>query len=54
MNNESERLWKEVIVDKLTALSQHLPGETAGNHKNFRHYNWSPVKDLSSGPPKYE
>jgi hypothetical protein len=32
VNNESERMWKEVIVAQFKEPSQNLPGGTEENH----------------------
>jgi hypothetical protein len=33
MNNESQKIWKEAVVDYFKVLSWHLPGGTEENHK---------------------
>jgi hypothetical protein len=34
MNNESERIWKEAVMDSFMVLSWHLPRGNEENHKN--------------------
>jgi hypothetical protein len=41
MNNELERVWKEVVVAKFKILFQHLPGGTEENHEKLKD-SWSP------------
>jgi hypothetical protein len=45
MNNESGRIWKELVVTYLKAVSMNLPGGTEENHENLeksvsRPINW--------------
>jgi hypothetical protein len=39
-------MWKEVATTYFKALSQHLPGGTEENHKNFRQDSQTPGRDL--------
>jgi hypothetical protein len=34
MNNELERIWKEVVMVYFSILSLHLPGGVEENHEN--------------------
>jgi hypothetical protein len=33
MNNELERIWKEVVMVEFKVLSQHVPGGTEEDHE---------------------
>jgi hypothetical protein len=35
MNNELDRMWKEVIAGKFEILTWHFPGGTEENHENL-------------------
>jgi hypothetical protein len=38
MNNELERMWREVVMAKHKVLSGNLPGGTEENHENHCHH----------------
>jgi hypothetical protein len=40
MNDESRRMWKEVVVDLLEILCRHLSQGTKENHETFSQYSW--------------
>jgi hypothetical protein len=35
VNDELERVWKEVVIATFKALSWNLPGETEENHEHL-------------------
>jgi hypothetical protein len=51
VNNELERMWKEVVMAQFKVLSCHLPGQTKENYKKklriFRVLNWEPPRHRS-------
>jgi hypothetical protein len=49
MNNELERIWKEVVMAWFKVLFKHLPGETEENHDS-----WYQGLDLNPGALEYE
>jgi hypothetical protein len=55
MNNELERMWKEMVMAQFTALSKHLPGGTRKTTKRPCSQDSQPLsQDLNQRPPEYE
>jgi hypothetical protein len=54
VNNEFERIWKEVIVAYFEALSQLLFTETEESTRNLSQSSQFPYRDLNSDPSEYE
>jgi hypothetical protein len=50
MNNDLERIWKEMVV----VLSQNLPGMTEESMKTLSQDSQSMGQDSNMGPLKYE
>jgi hypothetical protein len=51
INNELERIWKEVVIAKFKVLLWHLPVWT---EENLSQDSQSLDPDLNPGPPKYK
>jgi hypothetical protein len=52
MNNELERIWKEVVV-WIEVVTRHLSEGTEENHRNLNDDNLSPIRDLNPKRPEY-
>jgi hypothetical protein len=47
MNNELERIWKEVVMACFKVLFQHSSGKTEENHRNINQENAAPSEILT-------
>jgi hypothetical protein len=50
MNNELERIWRNVVMAYFNVQHCHLPGGTEVTYAKPQSDTWSQV-DLNSGPP---
>jgi predicted P-loop ATPase len=54
MNDELERIWKEMVMAYFKVPSWHLSEESEEKHKNLSQDSRSPGQDLNLRHPIYE
>jgi len=52
VNNELERMWKEMVITSFEALSCHFPGRTEETTRHFSQDSWCPNQESNWVPAR--